>query len=325
MKKPKTKKILKATAKNIRLAAKLLKDGGVVAFPTETVYGLGASVFDGKAAARIFEIKKRPRFDPLIVHICEKKQLRLLAQTVPPAAEKLIREFWPGPLTLVLTKKAAVPDIVTAGLNTVAVRMPENKIALKLIKASGTPLAAPSANLFSRLSPTRAGHVYSQLKEGPDLILDGGKTRIGLESTILKYERGTFRLLRAGGLETEKIEKISGRKLLRGKKRGVEAPGQSKKHYSPKAELLIVTGPGKAVRKGKTAYLAFSARPGKKFDYTRVLSPSGDLREAAANLFDFLHGAEARGIKTVYAEKPPLEGLGLAIMDRLKRASHDKK
>ncbi|HCC47349.1 MAG TPA: threonylcarbamoyl-AMP synthase [Elusimicrobia bacterium] len=314
-------KIFKASAPNLKKAAAILKAGGVVAFPTETVYGLGADGLNPVACARIFEIKGRPRFDPLILHECTPARARRLFSRVPPAAAKLMKKFWPGPLTLVLPKARCVPDIVTAGLPTVAVRVPANRHALALVKAAGRPVAAPSANSFGRLSPTTAAHVSKQLGGGPDMILDGGKTRIGVESTIITFTGNRPVLLRPGGLPLEEIEKAAGPALKAAAGGKPAAPGCLKKHYAPRARLRIVA-PGAAVQASPSAaYLAFSARPAGRWAAVKVLSRKGDLREAAANLFGALHALEASGAATIYAEKVAPRGLGRAIMDRLRRAA----
>jgi len=314
--------MLKAGRRSIQKAAAAIKSGGVVAFPTETVYGLGADGLNPEACARIFEIKGRPRFDPLILHECSPARARRLFSRIPKAAERLMKKFWPGPLTLVLPKARSVPDIVTAGLRTVAVRVPANRHALALIKAAGRPVAAPSANSFGALSPTTAAHVKKQLGAGPDIILDGGRTRIGVESTIITFAGGRPVLLRPGGLPLEEIERAAGLpagRAARGK--APLAPGCLKKHYAPRVRLEIIE-PGAPVRpSARAAYLAFSRRPGGHWAAVKVLSRSGDLREAAANLFGALHLLENSGARRIYAEKVPSHGLGRAIMDRLKRAS----
>ena len=313
---------VKATPANIRKGAAIIRAGGVVAFPTETVYGLGADGLNPEACARIFEIKGRPRFDPLILHECSAARARRLFSKVPGPALKLMRRFWPGPLTLVLPKARAVPGIVTAGLPTVAVRVPAGQHALALIKAAGRPVAAPSANSFGRLSPTTAAHVEKQLGAGPDLILDGGKTAIGVESTIITFNGNTPVLLRPGGLPLEEIEKIAGPVKPGAAGGGAPlAPGCLRSHYAPRARLKIIA-PGQAVKPDRrAAYLAFRAKPAGKWAAVKVLSRSGDLREAAAGLFGALHALEGSGAKTIYAEKVPPHGLGRAIMDRLRRAS----
>ena len=315
--------IFKADRANIKKAAGLIKTGGVVAFPTETVYGLGADGLNPEACARIFEIKGRPRFDPLILHECSAARARRLFSAVPAGADKLMRKFWPGPLTIVLTRSRLVPDIVTAGLKTVAVRVPSGPHAIALIKAAGRPIAAPSANRFGRLSPTTAAHVKRQLGSGPDMILDGGRTAIGVESTIITFQKGRPVLLRPGGLPLEEIEKIAGpvAVLKTGNGKSPLAPGCLKKHYAPRARLKIVNRAGEARPALDSGYLAFSKKPAGKWGAVKILSPKGDLREAAANLFSALHQLENSGVKTIYAERLPAHGLGRAIMDRLKRAS----
>jgi len=315
--------ILKATDKNIEKAARIIKNGGIVVFPTETVYGLGADVFNKKAIAKIFEIKERPHFDPLIVHIADKKQLKILSYKIPKKVEKLSEIFWPGPLTIVINKRKSVHDIVTAGLKTVAIRMPANKIALKLIKKAGVPIAAPSANKFTRISPTKAIHVYKQLGNLPDIILDGGKTKIGIESTILKYENGKFYLLRLGGLPIEEIEKKAKIKIYKQKNNNIESPGQFKKHYAPQKETIIVKENQPIKSDLKAAYIGFRKLPLQKFAIEKILSKNGDLKEASANLFDYLHIAEnSKKVKKIYIEMAPEIGLGKAINDRIKRAAN---
>jgi L-threonylcarbamoyladenylate synthase len=304
----------------ISRAADIIRKGGLVAFPTETVYGLGADAFNAVAAARIFEVKGRPRFDPLIVHIAAKSELSLLATRLDPLAEKLIDACWPGPLTVVLPKAPAVPGIVTAGLDTVAVRMPSHPVARKLIARAGTPIAAPSANPFGFLSPTRAEHVERQLGGRVDLILDGGPCSVGVESTIIKFDDTGARLLRPGGLALEEIEKIIG-PVAAAPDTGIEAPGQLPSHYSPHTPVVILGGAGESIIDG-AAYLAFRDIPaGHSFKKAELLSSSGDLREAAARFFSALHSLDECGAPVIYAEPVPETGLGLAIMDRLRRAA----
>jgi L-threonylcarbamoyladenylate synthase len=312
----------RATPAAIKKAAAIIRRGGVVAFPTETVYGLGADGLSPLACARVFEIKGRPRFDPLILHECSPARARRLFSRVPAAARRLMDKFWPGPLTLVLPKAAAVPDIVTAGLSTVAVRVPANPAALALIKAAGRPVAAPSANKFGRLSPTTAAHVRKQLGSAPDMILDGGRAAIGVESTIITFSKGRAVLLRPGGLPLEEIEKLTG-PMTAPDKTGKKplAPGCLKKHYAPAAKLCIIERGAKIKAGPRAAYLAFSKKPKGKFAATAVLSRAGDLREAAAGLFGALHRLETSRARIIYAEKVPPRGLGRAIMDRLRRAA----
>ncbi len=313
---------VKASPAAVTKAAALIRGGGTVVFPTETVYGLGASALNAKAAARIFEIKKRPHFDPLIVHVESIRQAKTLAR-VSPKAEALMKRFWPGPLTLVLPKKKIVPDIVTAGLATVALRMPAHRVALSLIRKAGTPVAAPSANSFGSLSPTTAAHARGQLKGGPDMILDGGPARIGVESTVLAHIGGRFLILRHGGLPQEEIERVTGplNAALKGGKRPV-SPGQLKKHYSPRTPLrLIKSAPLKLKAGIKYGYLAFRSKPALPVKSAAILSRSRDLTEAAANLFSHLHKLDRAGVDIILAEAVPAKGLGRAIMDRLRRAA----
>lgn len=314
-------KALRADSRGLRRAAAIIKRGGLAAFPTETVYGLGASAFDPAAAARIFEAKGRPHFDPLIIHISDLRQLRSVAAEVPPAAARLARRFWPGPLTLVLKKRPSVPDIVTSGLPTVAVRMPAHPVAARLIKLAG-PLAAPSANRFGRLSPTTAGHVIKQLGKRGVTVLDGGPALHGIESTIVAFEKGRPVILRRGALPDAAVAAACGLRKVRTARAGakVRAPGQLRTHYAPAAPLRLIKPGEKADPRG-AACLAFRRRPRGEFLATEVLSASGDLREAAANLFSALHRLEESGARIIYAERVPARGLGLAIMDRLRRAA----
>ncbi|MEF3280030.1 MAG: threonylcarbamoyl-AMP synthase [Elusimicrobiota bacterium] len=312
--------VLKATFKNIKKCALIIKKGGVVAFPTETVYGLGADAFNENAVLKIFNIKKRPRFDPLIIHIANKPDLFKLASHVPNKILRLTQKLWPGPLTIILPKKKIVPDIVTASMGTVAVRMPDNKIALELIKLSKKFIAAPSANKFSKLSPTSPSHILKQL--GKDIpIIDGKKTVYGIESTIIKYEKGNYYLLRPGAIEKEKIEKIIGKKLKKPNKKIIEAPGQIKKHYSPDKKLIIVNGEKDIKKPEESAYISFYKKPSKNYLFSARLSKDGNLIEAASNLFEILHLAEESKAKQIYIQKVPEKGIGLAIMDRIRKAS----
>ncbi|KAF0125425.1 MAG: tRNA threonylcarbamoyladenosine biosynthesis protein [Elusimicrobia bacterium] len=314
-------KALRPDARGLARAAAVIKRGGLAAFPTETVYGLGASAFDPAAAAGIFEAKGRPHFDPLIVHISGLRQLRSVAAEVPPAAALLARRFWPGPLTLVLKKRTSVPDIITSGLPTVAVRMPAHPVAVRLIKLTG-PLAAPSANRFGALSPTTAEHVLRQLGPRGVIVIDGGPARHGIESTIVSFDRGRPVILRRGALPDAEIAAACGLRKVRLARPGarVRAPGQFRTHYAPSVPLKLIK-PGAAAAPRGAAYLAFRRRPEGEFRRVEVLSQSGDLREAAANLFSALHRLEMSGAKVIYAERVPARGLGLGILDRLRRAA----
>lgn len=307
----------------IRRAADIIRSGGLVAFPTETVYGLGANALDPIAVARIFEAKNRPFFDPLIVHVADIDGASDLVAHIDDRALRLADAFWPGPLTIVFKKLVLIPDIVTAGLATVAIRVPAHPVARELIGAAGVPIAAPSANPFNYISPTRAGHVATQLGDRVDMILDGGDCAVGVESTIVDCSGDEPRVLRYGGLPVEEIERTIGPvapAVVRAD--APEAPGQLPAHYSPRTPLAIIDDIHHPPHDKKTALLAFRSPGGMvPYDIVEVLSPSGDLREAAANLFSALHRLDAAGVDAIFAEAVPETGLGRAIMDRLRRAA----
>ncbi|MGK9368293.1 L-threonylcarbamoyladenylate synthase [Melioribacter sp. Ez-97] len=329
--------IYKYDDQSLKNAAELIKKGELVAFPTETVYGLGADGLNPIAVAKIFEKKNRPAFNPLILHIADKNTLKDYAFYEDPIIDKLTDKFWPGPLTLVLPKKDTVPDIVTSGNETVAIRMPNNEIALRLITLSERPIAAPSANKFGHLSPTDAEHVSKSL--GNDLfILDGGKCAVGLESTIIGYKNGIFSLLRPGGIPIEEIEKITGALTIKDKEEiSPESPGQLPFHYSPEIPLYIINRSGmsdknflNSLGNKKVGLLLFKEdNPDIEsvlHNYSKkILSESGNLAEAAANLFKFLHDFEKEKVDLILTEPVEPSGLGLAIMDRLKRAAERYK
>lgn len=314
---------IQATQQSIQQGGSILQNGGLVAFPTETVYGLGADALNAQAVAKIFEVKGRPTFDPLIVHIAELDWLPKLTRHVNDVATTLIEKFWPGPLTLVLLKSPHVPDIVTSGLDSVAVRMPSHPVALELIKAAQTPIAAPSANLFGCLSPTLAAHVEKQLGEKIDLILDGGPCSIGVESTVLSLVGDQPMLLRPGGLPLEEIEKVIGKVVVQTTTGNIQSPGQLPSHYAPRTPLNIISTVDQLPAEKNIGVLLFK-KPNFKIEaeIVEVLSNEGDLREAAVNLFSALHRLDVSGVKAIYAEHVPEIGLGLAIMDRMRRASY---
>lgn len=312
----------------IQNAAKIIRNGGVGSFPTETVYGLGANALDKNGVARIFEIKKRPFFDPLIVHIANREQLSELVQDIPPLANKLIDHFWPGPLTLVLQKKESVPDIVTSGNPTVAVRMPEHPIALELLKMAGVPIAAPSANLFGRTSPTTAEHVQSQLGSDIDFLLDGGPCSVGVESTILSLITDPPVLLRSGGTPIEAIEALIGTvtKLNNSSTENPVAPGQLLEHYAPRTPLRFIDSAKTIPHNCRVGFISFQGvHLPEKITQTEILSAQGSLTEAAANLFAAMHRLDALGLDLILCEKFPDRSLGIAINDRLTRASAKTK
>ncbi|CUT03855.1 L-threonylcarbamoyladenylate synthase [Candidatus Chrysopegis kryptomonas] len=315
-----------ANDENIKLAGSIIKKGGLVAFPTETVYGLGADALNPYAVAKIFEVKNRPKFDPLIVHISKFNWLEKLTEKIDEQALKLIEKFWPGPLTLVLPKSEIVPDIVTAGLKSVAIRMPSHPVALALIDSAETPISAPSANPFGYISPTTADHVEKQLGDKIDLILDGGKCPIGVESTVLSLlDEPT--ILRPGGLPIEEIEKVIGKVKIQTKSEKILSPGQLQTHYSPRTPVKIFSSIEEILDKRieNAGILLF-----KKYDFevkakhVEILSEKGDLVEAASNLFSALHRLDEAGVDVIYAQEVPEVGLGIAIMDRLRKASGKK-
>lgn len=311
---------------SLRVAADTIRAGGLVAFPTETVYGLGCDALNPDAVQQVFRAKRRPAFDPLIVHVADRTMLNLVVRDVPPLAQRLMERFWPGPLTLVLLKQARVPDAVTAGSPTVAVRQPAHPVAQALLKAAGIPIAAPSANPFGYVSPTTASHVLDGLGEEVSVILDGGPCPIGVESTILSLADPTPRLLRPGGVARQDIEAVIG--LVEGpaSQGSVSlAPGQSPRHYATRTPVTILSEDRHPEAQERAGLLAMSPathhRLVGRFCAVEVLSSSGDLAEAAANLFAALRRLDRLGLDRLYVEPCPEQGLGAAIMDRLRRCA----
>jgi L-threonylcarbamoyladenylate synthase len=325
---------------DIDLAASTLREGGLVAFGTETVYGLGANALDAKAVARVFEAKNRPHFDPLIVHIANEKWLPELAVEVSPLAEKLMEAFWPGPLTLVLPKTELVPDLVTSGLPSVAIRMPSHPQARELLLRVDLPIAAPSANPFGQLSPTTAEHVAATLGERIDLILDGGPCDVGVESTVLLLTESVPRLLRHGGVTQEQIEKVVGRVELassptedsglvedtRSASESAPSPGMLPQHYAPRTPLALAEDVDleATVSSGKRlgAVSLSGVEDASGFVCEEILAPDGDLPTAAAEFFAALRRLDSRELDLIVAWPFPEEGLGRALNDRLRRARH---
>ncbi len=318
-----------ATDQNIIDAARVIRQGGLVAFPTETVYGLGANALDAAAVAGIFAVKGRPRFDPLIVHLAEPEWLTDVAKSVPALAMRLIEEFWPGPLSLVLDKQAVVPDIVTAGLSSVAVRCPAHVVARKLIQAAGVPVAAPSANRFGAVSPTTAEHVIEQFGAQVPIVLDDGPCRIGVESTVVSFvdsPRWLPDITAPGGITLEQIESIAGTvKIHTHEESRPASPGQLLRHYSPTTRLVLTTDelPADEIAGNRRVGLLSFQRPisAAGFCATETLSEQGCLREAAVNLFAALRRLDALGLDYIVARPVPETDLGHAIMDRLRRAA----
>ncbi|MDR2717339.1 MAG: threonylcarbamoyl-AMP synthase [Treponema sp.] len=344
--------LLKVSDESIRQAAALLAQGGLAAFPTETVYGLGGDAFNPLALARIFEVKGRPRFDPLIVHIAAYETLEkiadisLLDTRARQNLAALTGQFWPGPLTLILPKQKAVPDLATSGLPTVAVRLPAHDAARRLIELSTGAVAAPSANPFGYLSPTRAEHVFEMLGEKVDIILDGGPCQFGLESTVLDISGGQPRILRPGAVAKESIEALIG-PVASGNAAGSAAgpaavtendaaigavsPGLLKSHYAPHIPLLAqdYESPRHETEIENAAFLFFDGASRDKWlsgkpkpQTVTVLSETGNMLEAAARLFETLHELDRLDVRRIYAQLAPEEGLGAAINDRLRRASN---
>ena len=311
--------------KAVSKAVALLGKGKTVALPTETVYGLAANALNPIAVARIFEAKERPRFDPLIVHLPSRDWLERVAKIDNESrdlVEKLIAQFWPGPLTLVLGRESIVPEIVTAGLDTVAVRISPHEIFAEIVRAFGKPLAAPSANRFGRISPTTAQHVQDELGGRIPLIVDAGPTAHGIESTIIAVHGGRIDVLRRGPITAEQLSVFGKINIVTAEK--VSAPGQLPSHYAPKTPLRLVEDFDSFSPKPNQhcALLAWNAiENDKRFIAIRNLSERKDLRQAAANLFRYLRELDALDVDLIVAEPVPDQGLGAAIMDRLRRAS----
>lgn len=320
-----SEKALASEISGMAAAAQVLRSGGLVVFPTETVYGVGANAFDPVACAKIFAAKGRPRFNPLIVHISGIEQIEEVACPTPEALE-LARHFWPGPLTLVLPKKAAIDGIVTGDLDTVGVRVPAHPLARDLIKLAGVPVAAPSANRFMCLSPTTVEHARSQLGEAVDIYLDGGPCSIGLESTIVGWSSGKPVLLRPGGLDPRLIEAVVG-PLHRAPEGKIIAPGMLARHYSPRARLFLADQADCPKPSSNVALLCISTTGVDTAGYASVveLAPDGNLTVAAARLYAALHALDKEHMQAIVACLAPEEGLGIAINDRLRRAAAAEK
>jgi L-threonylcarbamoyladenylate synthase len=329
--------ITQATTASINQAAALLRAGNLVIFPTETVYGLGANAWDGAAVAKIFVAKGRPQDNPLIVHIANIEDLDALVSSIPEAAKMLAEAFWPGPLTMVLPKSDRVPDAGTAGLDTVAVRMPSHPVARELILAAGVPVAAPSANLSGSPSPTTAAHCVADMDGRVDMILDGGACDVGLESTVITLAGERPRLLRPGGVTLEQLREVLGEvdadEAVFGKadeSKPVASPGMKYKHYAPKADLTLVHGSKEAfanyvsTHKGDgTAALVFDG----EFSDGALVVPlvtygkEADASAQAERLFAALRELDEIGAKTAYVRAPSMDGVGLAVYNRLMRAA----
>lgn len=318
-----------------RVAADILKRGQLVAFATETVYGLGADATNSKAVAKVFEAKRRPAFDPLIVHVPDITAAQQVASVWPDLAADLAQAFWPGPLTLVLPKRDRISDLVTSGLPGVGIRIPRHPMALSLLKEFKGPVVAPSANLFGSISPTTADHVLQGLKGRIAAVLDGGPCVVGVESTVISLMDGSPVILRPGGLPKEDIEQITGPIEIASANHHLDdaaqpAPGMLSRHYAPATRLLLIEVDGKAVPQtdGRSGLLthgsAPEADPGEEnvqFRETRWLGPTKDLPTCASNFFAALRSLDAAKLDAIIARKFPAHGLGIALNDRLKRAA----
>jgi L-threonylcarbamoyladenylate synthase len=310
---------------DIENAALLLRQGELVAIPTETVYGLAANALNEEAVIKIFEAKKRPHFDPLIVHIPGIEYLEQYASYIPATAMKLAKAFWPGPLTLILPKKEIIPDLVTSGQETVGLRVPRHTLTLSLLKKLDFPLAAPSANPFGYISPTSASHVAKQLGDNISYILEGGSSEVGIESTIVGFDHDNPVVYRLGGISMEDIKSITGDiEIQLNASSNPAAPGQLLSHYAPQKKLYVgdIDTLIQKFAKKSVAVISFT----KSFKHPAimhcwVLSENGSLNEAAKNLFKALREADEMDIDIILTEIFPEKGLGMAINDRLRRAS----
>jgi L-threonylcarbamoyladenylate synthase len=327
----------------IQTAAEIIRKGGLVAFPTETVYGLGADALNADAVLTLFEAKKRPLDNPPIVHVSGSNEVPRLVQDVPKKAELLMERFWPGPLTLLFKHSKIVPKVTTAGLETVAVRMPKHNVALALIRASGCPIAAPSANLAGKPSPTNAHHVYEDLNGRIDAIIDGGSTSIGVESTVVDLTVDPPILLRPGGTTFEALKRVLGDIKLHPFVEAQEelplekirSPGMKHRHYAPKAQVILVEGDLETVtckiQELAQSYMAKSEKVGVlatdetqrtyKANVVKSLGSRFNMPSIAQNLFSSLREVDAQNVDVILAEGVPSEGMGLAVMNRLRKAS----
>lgn len=310
---------------NIQYAIKLLSSEELVSIPTETVYGLAANALSEKAVAKVFSVKKRPFFDPLIVHISSEKEIKEYAKNIPDIAFQLAEKFMPGPLTLVLEKKSIIPDLVTSGISTVALRVPDHLLTQQLLSQIEFPLAAPSANPFGYISPTKSIHVKKMLGNEISYILDGGNTSVGLESTIICFDKEDVILLRKGGITLEEIENEIDKKVrFQNNSESIQAPGMLKSHYSPLKKLFLcnIDNDFKYFNKQKVGVLCFTKKRNFVSNVNQfVLSEKGNMLEAASNLFSGLHYLDDLDIDIILAEKVPNRGIGMAINDRLLKAS----
>ena len=311
---------------DIGRAVEILNNEDVVAIPTETVYGLAGNIYSDKAIRKIFEVKQRPLFNPLIVHLHSIEQLDEIVSEFPIKAQLLADAFWPGSLTLILKKKSNIPDVITAGKDTVAVRIPNHPVTLKLLKELSFPLAAPSANPFNRISPTNSLHVESYFKNSIKMVLEGGECKNGLESTIIGFENNEPVLYRLGAIAIEEIENVVGKINVKNKKeKAPDAPGMLAKHYAPKTKTYLVNDIKKFIKGNgdKTiGVVSFTEdMNASNIEHVEILSKSGDLKEAASKLYSALHTLDDLNLDMIVAQRFPDVGLGKSINDRLERAT----
>ena len=305
---------------NVELATQLLISGGLVAIPTETVYGLAANALNEDAVLSIFKAKKRPLFDPLILHVPSIKAALNYCEELPNKAIEIANQFSPGPITFLLPRKNNVPDLITSGLPKVAIRIPDHPLTLQLLQQLNFPLAAPSANPFGYISPTSAMHVHQQLGDVVDYILDGGDCKVGIESTIIEFEQNKIIVHRLGGLSIEQLEFFGEVELRLNQSANPSAPGKLKSHYAPRKQLII-GDIDELIKKNSNKKIAILSFQKSYAENNLVLSPSGDLTEASKNLFSFLRKLDDGNADLILTEKLPDTFLGKAINDRLKRAS----
>jgi L-threonylcarbamoyladenylate synthase len=307
---------------DLRKAKALLEKGELVAIPTETVYGLAGNAVNIDAITKIFQVKDRPQFDPLIVHVQNIEAAKKYVEDIPRKAKLLVQQFWPGPLTILLNRKPIIPDLVTSGLPTVGIRCPDHVLTRTLLAALSFPLAAPSANPFGYISPTRPEHVNEQLGNKISYILDGGICQVGIESTIVGFEEDLPVIYRMGGLGIEAIEQVVGRVSVQlHSASNPTSPGQLKSHYAPTKKVILGNIPTLIKQYSGTQSAILSYQTNFKSNYQFILTPSGKLEEAAQNLFSGLRELDKLPVDIILAELAPEIGLGKAINDRLKRAA----
>ena len=329
-------RILNTTEKDIKTAGEIIRSGGLVAFPTETVYGLGASAYDADAAKKIYAAKGRPSDNPLIVHVSCREQIEEIAREIPQSAFLVIERFMPGPLTVILKKRDIIPEDVTAGLDTVAVRCPDNETARKLIRAAGVPIAAPSANLSGKPSPTNPKHVINDMTGRIDAVIDGGSCSVGVESTIVDFSSDTPVILRPGGVTYDDLRgtgidvEVDKNILVSvSENEAPKCPGMKYKHYAPNAEVTVIEGEKDAVRKkikelieeNKGKIIGVLAMYGAEYDDAVILAAGETNKEYAKNLFSALREFDELGVEIVFAEFCERDGYGLAVKNRLYKAA----